>query len=204
MLPKGGWPSPHDMREAAKRKGMPGWQSSSIMQMADVVETTQMTLTPIKLRFDELMNDIMEWLKEHTQAIIHTLMSLIVLALLVAVWLLLREARVGLWLYSRFDYLRLGLLRLHAPGNAGVFQYYQALQRLMDVQGMSRTPTANTSEYLGQIGHRFDHLRRELIEITFLFERARYGNREINSHELSRVRQNYQRVFEGIDRLHSV
>jgi hypothetical protein len=199
LLPRGGWPSPQDMREAAKRKGMPEWQSSAIMQMADMVELAQMTLTPIRLGLDELLNDIKEWLKEHWQEIIQTLMSLIVLALLIAAWLLLREARVGLWLRSRFDYLRLGLLRLHAPGNAGAFEYYRALQCLMDVQGMPRASTANTREYLVQIGHRYAHLRREVIEMTLFFERARYGNREVTPAELVRMRALYRRVFRGMD-----
>jgi hypothetical protein len=201
MLPKGGWPSPEDMRAAAKRKGMPQWQSSAIMQMADMTELTQMTLTPIKLGLDELMNDIKEWLKQHWQAIIQTLMSLIVLALLVAAWLLLREARAGLWLRSRFDYLRLGLLRLHAPGNAGAFQYYRALQRLMDVQGLPRLPSTNAREYLAQIGYRYEHLRREMVELTLFFERARYGAQQISRDDLERVHRNYKQVFQRVGQL---
>lgn len=201
LLPKGGWPSPEDMRKAAKRKGMPQWQSSAIMQLANATEITEMVMTPINLGLEDLMNDIKEWLKQHWQKIIHMLMSLILLAMLIAAWLLFREARIGLWLRSRFDYLRLGLLRLHAPGNAGAFQYYQALLRLMDVQGLPRTPTANTREYLAQLGYRFEHLRRELIEMTFFFERARYGRSETTPAELARIRQRYQQVFQRVDRL---
>lgn len=201
LLPQSGWPSPQDMREAAKRKGMPEWQSSAIMQMADMVELTQMTLTPIRLGLDELMNDIKDWLKQHWQELIKALMSLIVLALLIAAWLLLREARVGIWLHSRFDYLRLGLLRLHAPGNAGAFQYYRALQCLMDVQGMPRLSTANTREYLVQIGHRYEHLRREIIEMTLFFERARYGNQQISNRDIERIRRNYMQIFKRVGQI---
>lgn len=201
MSPRGGWPSPNEMREAAKRKGMPQWQSSTIRQMADAVEMTEITLTPLKLGLDKLMNDIKEWLKQHRQEIIQALMSLIVLAMLIAVWLLLREARLGLWLRSRFDYLWLGLLRLHAQGNPGALQYYRALQRLMDVQGLPRDATANAREYLLQIGRRHEHLRRELIEMTYFFERARYGNRDIDPNDLTRMRQSYRYVFKKIEQL---
>lgn len=201
LLPKGGWPSPEEMRKAAQRKGMPQWQSSAIMQMADVVESTEMVLTPIKLGLDELWNDMKDWLKQHWQEVIQTLMSLILLAALIAAWLLLKEARVGMWLRSRFDFLRLGLLRLHAPGNAGALQFYQALQRLMDVQGMPRSTTANAREYLAQIGYRYEHLRREMVEMTLFFEQARYGKQQITRDELERVHRNYRQVFQQVGRL---
>jgi hypothetical protein len=189
------------MRAAAERKGMPQWQSSTIMRMADMVEMTQVTLTPIKLGLDELWNRVMEWLSAHRQAIIQSIMALILLTLLIAAWLLMREARVGIWLRSRYDYLRLGLLRQHAKGNVGVFQYYAALQNLMDVNGMARPPSTNTREYLAQIGYRFEHLRRGAIEMTFFFERARYGNQEVSSKDLERMHQNYRRIYKDIERL---
>lgn len=198
-LPRGRWPSPQEMREAAKRKGMPQWQSSSIRQLADWAEIAEMTLTPIKFGLDELIGDIKEWLREHWREIIQALVALILLALLIASWLLLKEARIGLWLRSRFDYLRLGLLRLHAQGNAGAYQYYRALQRLMDVQGLPREPTTNTREYLALMGHRHEDLRRELIEMTFFFERARYGNSETTSADLNRLRDSYLRIYSRVN-----
>lgn len=199
LRPKEGWPSPEEMRKAARRPGMPQWQSSAILQMADGMEWARVTLTPIKLGLDELMRDIREWLNQHRQAILQSLLLSIILALLAAAWLLLKEARAGLWLRSRADYLLLGLLRLHAPGNAGAFQYYQALQRLMDIQGLSRNPTTNTREFLALIGQRYEHLRRELMEMTLYFERARYGNREATVAELARMRNLYRDVFRGMD-----
>lgn len=198
---KGGWPSPEEMRQAARRKGMPEWQAATIMQMADWVEMAEMTLRPLKLGLDELLKDIREWLQQHKQQIMQSLLALIALALLIAAWLLLREARAGLWLRSRFDYLQLGLLRLHAPGNGGAYQYYRALQRLMDVQGLPRPPASNTREYLAQIVRRFEHLRREMIEITFFFERARYGSQQTSAAELVRVRQHYRQIYQRVERL---
>ncbi len=198
---KGGWPSPEEMRAAARREGMPEWQAATIRQMADWAELTEMTLRPLRLGLDELLKDIREWLEQHKQQIMQSLLALLALALLIAAWLLLREARAGLWLRARFDYLQLGLLRLHAPGNGGACQYYRALQRLMDVQGLPRPPATNTREYLAQIARRFEHLRRELIEITFFFERARYGRQQTTAAELARVRQHYRQVFRRVGQL---
>lgn len=118
LLPKSRWPSPGDMRAAAERKGMPQWQASAMRAMADMVELGQGTLTPIKLCLDELWRDIKEWLQRNRQTIVQSLLFLIALALLVAAWLLLREARLGLWLRTRFDYLRLGLLPCPSPRRA--------------------------------------------------------------------------------------
>jgi Ca2+/Na+ antiporter len=200
-LPGGAWPSPQEMRKAAKRKGMPEWQSSVIVRMAEVAELTQVTLTPIKLGIEELLNDIKEWLAEHRQAIVQALMSIVLLALLLAAWLLLREVRLVLWLRSRFDYLRLGLLRWHAPGNVGALQFYEALERLMDVQGTPRVTTANTREFMAQVSYRYRHLRREMVEMIVFFERARYGGAPISSKNLEQVHRNYKTIFARIGRL---
>jgi Ca2+/Na+ antiporter len=198
---RGNWPTPAEMREAAGRKGMPQWQASAIRQMADLAELTQVTLTPIRLGLDELLADIRAWLKEHEEQIRQGLLALIFLALLIAAWFLFREARLGLRLGTWFDYLRLGLLPVHAQGNAGVYQYYRALQRLMDVHGQARHTSANTREFLAQVAHHFAHLQRELIEMTFFFERARYGDYRSSPADLARIRANYRRIFHGADLL---
>lgn len=200
-LPEGRWPSPEEMREAAKRKGMPQWQSSAILTMADMAEATRIALAPIKLGLDELWNDIKQWLRQHWRQIIQGMLALILLAMLVAAWLLLREARIGLWLRTHYDYLRLGLLRRHAAGNAGAREYYAALQNLMHLQGSARAPAQNAREYLVQIGRRFDHLQQEIVEMTAFFEQARYGNREIDAAGLARMRANYRRIYRNIERL---
>lgn len=203
LLRPGGWPSAQTMREAAKRKGMPEWQSSAIRQMADWVEATEFIVTPIKLGLDELWNDLKDWLKKQRQEIIIFLMALIVSSIVVAAWLLLKEARLGVWLRSRLDYLLLGLLGRHVPGNAGARQYYAALQRLLDLQDLARPQSANTQEYLALVGRRYEHLRREVAEITLFFEWARYGEREVTASELARMHDCYLGMFRGLELLSS-
>lgn len=80
-----------DMREAARRKGMPRWQSSAIDHLADLAESVEVALTPIRIGLDELWNDFKKWLDEHRQEIALSLLILIVLSLLVAAWRLLRK-----------------------------------------------------------------------------------------------------------------
>ncbi|MBI5275159.1 MAG: DUF4129 domain-containing protein [Burkholderiales bacterium] len=196
-----GLPSIAQMREAARRPGMPGWQSSTITALADVCEGTAEALQPIKLGLDELIENIKQWLKEHLAELLTTLWSLIVLALLIAAWLLVRELRAMLWLRAHFDYLNLGLLSRHAPGSRGVRQYYGAMERLFNLHDLERPSSANTREYLRMVGRRFDHLRREATEATLIFERARYGEVEPQLAELARMRDLYRRMFRQVGQL---
>jgi hypothetical protein len=196
----GGWPTLKDMREAARRPGMPKWQSSTIEYLADLVATTDVILMPIRLGLDDLWEDIKTWLQRHSQTIAEALLAMIGLALLLAAWLLLKEARLGVWVLAQSDYLRLGLLRQHGAGKAGALQYYLALQRLLDVQGLARAPFANAREFLAQVSRRYEHLRRPATEITLLFERARYGSEEITAADLNRMNENYRRIFRDLDR----
>lgn len=197
----GGLPSVAQMREAAGRPGMPGWQASAINTLADIVEGTEQILRPIKLGLDELIEDIKQWLKEHLAAVLATLWTLIFLALLVAAWLLLREVRAGLWLLARIDYLVLGLLRWHAAGNRGVRQYYAAMERLYDLHDLKRPVGADAREYLRTLGRRFGHLRREATEATLIFERARYGRTEADPAEVARMGELYCRMVSQVDRI---
>lgn len=188
-----------DMREAARRKGMPEWQSSAIDHLADLAERVEMALTPIRLGLDELWNDFKRWLNEHRQEIALSLLILIAVSLLVASWRLLREARPGLWLFAHLDYLRLGILRLHAPGKHGAIQYYAAMRRLLDLHGLDRLPTTNTREYLARVYRTHAHVGREAKELTQVFENARYGNEPVSSAELIRMREEYRRMFQNVD-----
>jgi len=196
-----GLPTIAQMREAARRPGMPGWQASAIDTLADLAEVIDQVVQPLRTSLDELWQDFKEWLKEHMTEVISALWALILLALLVAAWLLLREARLGVWLGAHVDFLRLGLSPGHAPGSRGARQYYAAMERLFYLHGIDRPPAANTREYLRLAGRRFDHLRRELTEMTLIFERARYGQDEAHPAELARMRELYRRMFREAGRL---
>jgi Ca2+/Na+ antiporter len=200
----GGLPTLEQMREAAKRPGMPQWQRSAITTIADVGEAISGVMRPINLGLDELWNDIKEWLKQHVAEIMRALWTLIVLALLVAAWLLWREARLGVWVRAHVDYVRFGILRWHDAGNEGARQYYQAMVHLFDLHGLERPPAANPREYLRLAGRRFDHLRREIAELTLIFERARYGQGVVALAELARMRELYLRMFRQAGQFHTV
>ncbi len=192
------WPTAGEMRAAARLPGMPRWQASAIDTLADLAERTNAVLTPIRLGLDEVWNDFRKWLEEHRKMLVLSLLGLLLLALLVAAWLLLREARLGLWLYSRVDYFRLGLLGYSVPSNAGARQYYRALERLLDLHGAERAATANAREYLAQVCSQFADLRRETVELTLIFERARYGDATLRPNDVPRMRDLYRQIFRRI------
>ena len=148
LMPQWGWPGSDAMRQAARRPGMPGWQSGLIEQLADAGEWIGKTCSPIKRDIEDLIDRLLEWLKENRKAIAASLFALIALALLAALAWLLREVHAVTWVRTRLDYLRLVAFGAGAPGTAGAAQYYAAMERLFALRESPRRPTANTREFL--------------------------------------------------------
>jgi hypothetical protein len=193
-----GWPSPAQMREAARRPGMPEWQSAVILQMASLDEALQQALQPMLDAFEDAWNQLKEWLKEHRTAAWLSLFALLLLILLLVLYFLLREVKAATWLRTRYDFLRLGLFARHAGGLPGMAQYYRAMDRLFALKDMPRAPTANTREYLREITRYRDHVRDEVTELTGLFELARYGQTAPDAAQLHRTRQLYRLIFQKL------
>lgn len=193
-----GWPSPAQMREAARRPGMPEWQSAMILQMASLDEAIQQALQPMLDALEEAWNKFKEWLQEHRTAVWLSLFGLLLAILLLVLYFLLREVKAATWLRTRYDFLRLGLFARHAGGRPGMAQYYRAMERLFALKDTPRAPTTNASEYLREITHYRDHLRDEATELTRLFERARYGQTAPDAAQLARTRQLYRQIFQKL------
>lgn len=193
-----GWPSPAQMREAARRPGMPEWQSAMILQMASLDEAIQQALQPMLDALEEAWNKLKEWLQEHRTAVWLSLFGLLLAILLLVLYFLLREVKAATWLRTRYDFLRLGLFARHAGGRLGMAQYYRAMERLFALKDAPRAPTTNTREYLREITHYRDHLRDEATELTRLFEQARYGQTAPDAAQLARTRQLYRQIFQKL------
>ena len=193
--------SPNEMREAARRPGMPQWQSFAINKMADLLEGTTEILKPLRQKLDELHSQAKQWLKENQQAVGLSLLLFLIAALLFAAWRFFRETRPILWLLAHLDYLRLVVMRQQAAGNASATQYYAAMQRLFDLHGLARPETANTREYLARIAREHEHVRHDAEQLTLAFELARYGNDILSSSMREQMRENYRRLFQHIDRI---
>ncbi|MGZ4955545.1 MAG: hypothetical protein ACXV8Q_10570 [Methylobacter sp.] len=169
------------MRQAAQRKGMPHWQSAAIVTMADVTEALQQRFAPILQAFEEWWAAFKKWLQKNFGKMLGTLLILMLLVLAPGLFLLLREARAGTWLRTRFDYCRYIVFRHHDRGSEGVRQFYGAVERLFALHGEPRPETCNTQEYLRRMGLVRPALRLELLAITLQFEDSRYGAKAPNS-----------------------
>lgn len=191
----GGGLTPDAMRAAARRPGMPDWQSGMINGLADTAEAVGAFLAPVTSALDRLGKALQEWLRSHQRAIVQTTAALALLALLIALWKLMREAKPGIWLATRLDYARLGRLGWHAAGNRGIIQLYSAMQRLFAWQDLPRHPNDNAREYLALLNAARSDLRPALAEMTLLFECARYGGPPASGRELSRMRELYLHLF---------
>lgn len=193
--PGSGWPTPAQMREAAGRRGMPGWQSATIMQMASIDEAIQQAIAPLMDALEELGTALKEWLKEHRSETLAGLLGLLLLAILIALGYLAREASAVAWLKTRFDYLRLGLLAWHGGGSRAAQQYYGSMEALFALGEMPRSVTTNAREYLAKTSHFHRELRREMTEMTLLFEQSRYGHRPLSEQQISRMREVYRQIY---------
>lgn len=195
LQPGHGWPSPKEMRQAAGRAGMPEWQKSAINHMADASEWVSMTMKPIMKSLEDLWQSFKDWLDQNRNGLAKSLAILAILALLYALWRLLREVKAGIWLRTRLDYLRFGILGRHGMGVLGARQVYGAMARLFELNDAKRSNLANTREYLTQLRH-YGHLYREAAELTRLFEDARYGGTMAEFEQMPRMRELYRRIYQ--------
>ncbi|BCB26266.1 hypothetical protein SKTS_11520 [Sulfurimicrobium lacus] len=190
-----GWPSPGDMRKAASRAGMPHWQAGAINAIADLSEQVGKIMAPVMKKLADLWDALKKWLKAHQDAVLAGLVALALLAILFALWRLLREARAGTWLRTRLDYLRYGVLGYHAGGERGARQLYGAVERIFSLNDLARARSDNTREYLAQLCALHGDLRPELGELTRLFEDARYGREQPDAARLETMRGLYRRIY---------
>jgi Ca2+/Na+ antiporter len=189
------WPTPSEMRQSAQRKGMPRWQSATIMTMADATEALQQQLAPILQALNDWWEEVKKWLQKNLDKVLGTLLALMLLALATGLFFLLREVRAGMWLRTRFDYLRYAVFGRHYSGREGVRQFYGAVERLFALYGEARPETLNTQEYLRRMSLVRPALRLELQAATLQFEDARYGAQAPDAEQVQSMRERYRRIF---------
>lgn len=198
-ISRNNWPTPGEMRKAAKRLGMPEWQSQVIVTLASVFESYIEYSTPIKSKIRLWWQTLKNVFKENLTAIVLTLFILMILALFCAFLLFAKEIKVLAWLLTHLDYLRLGIFAMHAPGNQGVIDYYKATERLFSLYDMKRAKVNSVQEYLYQTSTLRKDMKPQLSELTLLFEDSRYGYQTISPDNISRVRSLYRNIYQNMD-----
>lgn len=190
--------TPAEMRQAASRKGMPEWQSGAIYKLADATEWTMVTFKPVGQYLRDLWQAFKKWLQENAHKIAAILFALAILALLYALWRLMREARVVTWLKTRVDYLTLVTLGLHSRNPAAAGMYYAAMERLFLLSNIERTPLKNAREYLEEINSFYRDMAKNTEAMTQLFEEARYGAAQLNSGHTGQMRNLYKKIYDDL------
>lgn len=192
------WPTLAEMREAAKRPGMPHWQSRSIETMVEVLENLKLQAVPLMKPLQDLLDRIGDYCSGKKDELFKWLAWLIALALLVAAWLLARETRGLQWLRMNLDYLRFGVLGWRSHGNAGALQLYRAAERLFSLHHVERAPGQSVREYLAHVQRVHYNLHEESAELVTLFERARYGKFALADTEVERMRVLYRSMYRQV------
>ena len=183
------------MREAARRPGMPDWQAGAIEALADGAELAGKTLQPLGEALGEVFSELLRQFKLHWRSILLALLLATLLAMLIAWWKLLREVRPVLWLWVRLDYVRLVLLARASDARAD----HAAFCRLFDLHGLEVPAAANAREYLACVREQFRHLDEDAAVFIQLFETARYGNRPLSADERLQLVECYRRLYRRAD-----
>lgn len=191
----GGWPTPQELREAANRPGMPDWQAGTMLQMADLSEALSEMLAPVMQQCGDWWEALKAWIREHLNEILIAVMIMIVLALLLAFYTLMKEAKAGVWLRTRLDYLKYGLLGWHDKPERQARAYYEAMERLFRLDDASRPREANTEEYARVLARYYQDSTNDVRSLTRLFETARYGTRQLTEEELKLMRLRYKALY---------
>lgn len=192
-------PTSAEIRKMARRPGMPEWQSETMMAMANALDGYEEHLKPIVIYFADLWEVFKEWLKKNLETIIFLLVALMLLMIMFGLSRLFKEAKVTLWVLSRWDYLRLGILVMHAPDEQAVIQYYKATERLFYLHDMERSKFNNAQEYLRNIPTLRKDIKTLLLELTTLFEDSRYGLQGASTDKIKRMRTLYCRIYQCIE-----
>ncbi|HWT54045.1 MAG TPA: DUF4129 domain-containing protein [Rhodocyclaceae bacterium] len=192
------WPTLAEMRDAAKRPGMPRWQSRSIESVAEVLENIQLQAVPLMKPLQDLLDRVGDYCSGKKDELLKWLAWLIALALLIAAWFLARETRGLQWLRMNFDYLRFGILGWRAHGNAGALQLYHAAERLFALHHVERGSGQSAREYLVNVQRVHYNLHEDSAELIALFERARYGKLALPDTEVERMRALYRRMYRQV------
>lgn len=191
-------PTPQEMREAARRPGMPVWQTTVIEELADFVEWSEITLKPLADTLRTLANQTAAWLDKNRKTLLRGLLAFLGASLLGAAYVLFRELPLGLWLRTHIDFLLLGLLGLHARDNRAARQYFAALERLFSFHHVRREARFNTREYLACLHRMHQSLWGQTTDMILLFEKARYSGQEISAEEIARLRRKYREIYEAL------
>lgn len=189
------WPSPDEMRLAAKREGMPKWQADVINSLADISGSLSKGFTQEKKRFDSLWNAFKKWIEENLRQIIQLMILCLLLCLAIAFIFFMRELKVTIWIRSRFDYLFLGIFKIHSKQADAISSYYYATERLLALQDITRNRRMTVKEYFEEASSFNAEIKAELKMIARSFEDYRYGEKSCDKSELDTLNSLYKKVY---------
>ncbi|NDV12564.1 DUF4129 domain-containing protein [Crenobacter caeni] len=188
------------LRGAAARPGMPSWQAATMQALADGHDALSAALAPLQSHLQRQRQRLEAWAAAHRQDLLASLLALLMALLLAGLFYLVREMRAGLWLRTRADYLRLGLLGAHGVGRQGARRYWQACERLCALENAPRNPALSVREYAGTLEPLLLSPTPALQALMRGFEAARYGAHEPDRAALSQLRSHYRALYRQLRR----
>ena len=194
------WPSSNEMRMAAMRTGMPEWQANAINTLADLSDYLSVKLKPTLKNIDDLWDAFKKWLTENALEIIRSISLLVLLCLMIALIILMRESTVANWIRTRIDYLSLGIFQAHGNHEYAVSKYYFATERLFELQHLKRNSHMTVKEYCEEIGKYDSDTRHDLHKLARYFEDARYGEKPCDKSKLAAINLLYRKIYSSLSK----
>ena len=193
------WLSPHEIRSAALREGMPQWQAAAINLIADGVDLANTTLKPIKKKLDDLWDAFVKWFNSHLQEILLFLVSLSILVILIALFTLAKESMVILWVRTKVDYVLIAFLLPHTNKTQPLMAYYGAIGRLFELQETKRSKFMNAREYVEEIRIFFKDQANDMEKFTRIFEDQRYGKNSETQTSTQLLANLYKSIYKSLN-----
>ena len=194
------WPSSNQMRMAAMRTGMPEWQANAINTLADLSDYLSVKLKPTLKSIDDLWDAFKKWLTENALEIIQSISLLVLLCLMIALIILMRESAVANWIRTRIDYLSLGIFQVHGNHEHAISKYYFAIERLLDLQHLKRNSHITVKEHFDEISIYNYDTKGELKMIVRYFEDYRYGEKSVDKNKLALVNSVYKKIYRSLSK----
>ena len=187
------WPTPAEIREAAKRPGMPAWQAKMMGGLASGMEQGNQLTSSLKVKFKPLWDELKKLLKKH---LLKILMILTILAFMAMMIYWFRELRLFSWMRTRWD--KHTVAWLGGSPRQQILLIYHRMERLFGYYEPSRSIQANTLEYRRLVSRLWPSLTAEVSALTAMFDMARYSLEPINADHERQAKAAYRKIYQEL------
>ena len=191
------WPDDAEIERVIGKTELMDWQKDFISAIAHGGGRALEAIQASKQQFSDAIQSLKDWLAENKRAVAGWTLLFIVLALIAAAFLFLRETRPMLWLRCRFDYFYLCSLQKYGADRQSAAAFYYAMERVLALRALEREPLWTVRQYASYVARLDGAIASPVQALTRDFELIRYGTAEVQLDAILRIKSRYAEVFNG-------